>query len=904
MTKASNELLRRDVRMLADMLGEAITALAGAPALQLVEEIRKLSRSRRSGDAAAGQALADQIAGLSEAQIQMVVRAFTVFLDVANLAEDRHRIRVLRERELEQEPLGESIGASIAELRRQGFAAAQVQQALSKLYIELVFTAHPSEAKRRAVRAKLRRMREALQELDRTDLLPRERRDLEDTLRTELTILWQTEFLRPRRPTVLEEVDRVLSITPRLWEVVPRIYAAMRRALAVNYPGHAFAMPVFLSFGSWVGGDRDGHPDVTAEVTGRTLLKLRATALAMHREQCRRMYDFLSLSSRETPVSEILEANLEEAQVRWPALAERLAPTAAFEVYRRYLTMIEWRLEASVEPGGPAYRNGPELVADIELILTSLREHSSHSRAAEEVEQWLERARVFGLHTACLDIRQDSRRYAEVMTDLFRVLGLADNFDALSEDEKLTLLAGTMPYKGELPRAKLGAGTREALSVYRLLQQAMVTYGPEPIRGHIISLTQAPSDVLSVLWLWKWAAGGDDASLRIMPLFEKIGDLERAPATLRAMLEQPVYAAYLARQGNRQIVMVGYSDSTKDGGYLSACWGLYRAQSELHQAAQERGVQLTFFHGRGGSLGRGGGPAARGIFSLPPESIDGSLRLTEQGEVLAERYDDPQIAYRHLEQVTGATLLASATPAQAPAAEWVALIDKLAARSYSCYRDLVDAPGFLAYFGSATPIDVIEDLPIGSRPARRRGERTLNDLRAIPWVFAWTQNRCLIPAWYGLGTALSELPEAARPVLREMYQKWPFFAAAIDNAALALAKADMFIAHCYAELTEEPEIRQRFWELIASERARTRQVILDLTGGAELLSQSPWFQKSVEVRNPYIDPVNLIQIELLRRRRQLALGAAAGGSEAESEHLRHLLRLTVQGVAAGMRTTG
>ena len=901
MPKVSNELLRRDVRMLADMLGEAITALAGAPALSLVEDIRKLSRSRRSGEeASAEQDLAQRIAALDEAQIQTVVRAFTVFLDLSNLAEDRHRIRVLRQRELEHEPLGESIGAGIAALRSQGFTAPQVQQALHRLLIELIFTAHPSEAKRRAVRAKLRRMRESLQELDRPDLVPRERRDLETNLRTELTILWQTEFLRPRRPTVLEEVDRVLSIAPRIWEVTPRIYEALRRALAVNYPEAHFEIPVFLRFGSWVGGDRDGHPDVTAEVTGRTLLKLRAKALALHREECRRMFDFLSLSSRETPVSEILESNLEESVVRWPALADRLAPIATFEVYRRYLTMIEWRLEASVEPGGPAYRHGPELTADLELILHSLNEHPGGAQAAAQAQHWLDRARVFGLHLGCLDIRQDSRLYAEVITDLFRVLGFSGNFEALPEDEKLALLSRTMPFKGDIPRAKLAPHTRETLSLFRLLQQTISTYGAAPIGGHIVSLTQAPSDMLTVLWLWKWAAGNEDASLRIMPLFEKIGDLERSPATLRSILSQPVYADYLRKQNNRQIVMVGYSDSTKDGGYLSACWGLYRAQSELHLAAQEHQVQLTFFHGRGGSLGRGGGPAARGIFSLPPESLDGSLRLTEQGEVLAERYDDPQIAYRHLEQVTWATLLASATPAPAPSPGLVQLVEALSQRSYSCYRDLVDAPGFLEYFANATPIDIIEDLPIGSRPARRRGQRTLNDLRAIPWVFAWTQNRCLIPAWYGLGTALSELRPETWPVIQQMYRDWPFFEATIDNAALALAKADMFIAQCYAQLAEEPEIRQRFWKLIAGERDRTRQAILKITGGTELLAGTPWFQGSIEVRNPYIDPLNLIQIELLRRRRALPPGTP----EADHEHLRHLLRLTVQGVAAGMRTTG
>jgi phosphoenolpyruvate carboxylase len=435
--------------------------------------------------------------------------------------------------------------------------------------------------------------------------------------------------------------------------------------------------------------------------------------------------------------------------------------------------------------------------------------------------------------------------------------------------------------------------------------------------------------VLSVLWLWKWAcqtAAAEDrpqaaadlrSELRIVPLFEKIGDLRRAPETLSAMLDQTRYAEYLARQGNRQVVMVGYSDSTKDGGYLAACWGLYQAQSALHATAEKRGVRLTFFHGRGGSLGRGGGPAARGILSLPSESLDGTLRLTEQGEVLAERYDDVQIAYRHLEQVTWATLAGSTVRRSTPKPEWIELMEKLASRSLAAYRDLVDQPGFMQYFSDATPIEEIENLPIGSRPSRRRGERSLDDLRAIPWVFSWTQNRCLIPAWYGLGTALAEVKYDDRrswQTVCEMYKQWPFFQATIDNAALALAKADMYVAQQYAELATDDDGRKRIWLRIASERDRSRQVILDVIGVQELLSGTPWFQASIDVRNPYIDPLNLIQIEFLRRRRAqagetpAAPAAATPGttetSTAQTDPLRDLLRLTVQGVAAGMRTTG
>ena len=913
----SNELLRRDVRMLGDLLGEVITQLAGADAFALVEDIRQLSRARRGGEPSAEQQLAERIAGLSEAQARVVARAFSVFFDVSNLAEDRHRVRVLRSREQElyPMPISESIGAGIFQLCEAGFTAEQMQAALDRVGIELVFTAHPSEAKRRSIRAKLRRMRQAIQELDRADLLPRERRRLEDRLHAELTILWQTDFLRPSKPTVLEEVERGLSIMPRLWDVVPQVMETLRRALATSYPGHVFRIPVFLQFGSWMGGDRDGNPNVTAEVTAQTLIWLREAAVAHHLARSRQMYDFLSISVREIDADHALQQGLAEAVSRWPAVAAELEHVAPLEIYRRWVTLVQWRLKQSLgsptggglPPGG--YRDGDELVADLERMCESLRSHHGELFVESEAQKWLDLARVFGLHLTSLDIRQDSRRYAEVMTDLFKHLGQVENFDELPEPEKQALLARTMPWCDAIPEENLTPLSRDTLALFRLLRQAHAEYGPKSIGGHVISLTHVPSDVLTVLWLWRHAqsqaasdARGGDAELRIVPLFEKIGDLRDASQTLEAILQQPAYAEHVARLGQRQVVMVGYSDSTKDGGYLAACWGLYEAQSDLHAVADRFGVKLTFFHGRGGSLGRGGGPAARGILSLPPAALDGTLRLTEQGEVLAERYDDVQVAYRHLEQVTWATLVGSALPAPDVKPAWLTLMGELAERSLAAYRELVDLPGFIQFFADATPIEEIENLPIGSRPSRRRGERTLNDLRAIPWVFSWTQNRCMIPAWYGLGTALSEVKYRDRQswqTLCEMYRQWPFLQATIDNAALALAKADMYIAQRYSELSENVDTRQKVWMLIASERDRTRQAILDLVGGSELLSSTPWFQGSIEVRNPYIDPLNLIQIELLRRRRALT-------AEDDQEHarLRDLLRLTVQGVAAGMRTTG
>jgi phosphoenolpyruvate carboxylase len=419
LSTATSELLRKDVHELGERLGEAIAASAGVPALTLIEDIRKLARSRRSDDQGAEQTLPAIVAALDLSQIETVLRAFTVFFDLANLAEDRERVRVLRSREKLKDAARESIAAAIAELKRRGFHAVQMQEALDRLSIDLVFTAHPSEAKRRAIRAKLRRMREYIRELDREDLIPRERNDLQDRLRTEIAVLWQTAFLRPHRPTVLEEVDRCLSIAPRLWAVVPRIYESLRRALEENYPGHVFHLPVFLRFGSWVGGDRDGHPDVSIEVTTATLKRMRQRALSLHLAECRRMYDFLSLSTSGMRVPPALEARLSEAIEKWPTLSTQLASTSSAEFYRRFLAMVEWRLEASLEPnvgvpGVGSYRDGSELIADLDLILKSLCEVPAHRRIAREVERWVDCARVFGLHLASLDIRQDSRRHCQL----------------------------------------------------------------------------------------------------------------------------------------------------------------------------------------------------------------------------------------------------------------------------------------------------------------------------------------------------------------------------------------------------------------------------------------------------------------------------------------------------------
>jgi phosphoenolpyruvate carboxylase len=918
----SNDLLRRDVRMLGDMLGEIITELAGKPSFELVEAIRILARDRRGGSQEAEKALAEKIAGLTSDEARTVARAFSIFFDVANIAEDRQRVRVLREREAMKypEPISESLAAGIAEMKKAGLSAEQVQTAINHLAIELVFTAHPSEAKRRSIRAKLRRMRQALLELDRSELLPRERKRWEADLHSELSVLWQTEFLRMNRPTVLEEVERGLSIVPRLWEAVPQVYQAMRRALAEYYPEHKFTLPVFLRFGSWMGGDRDGNPHVTAEVTAQTLCRLRNAAVEQHLVYCRRMYDYLTIASPPGSAGAKLRARVDTLLATYQDMKDDIEKVAPREAYRRWIRMIEWRLrqsrvetiDAAPQPGD--YGDGVQFEADVQALCDALQSDHDGDVVDNTVSGWLDLVRSFGLFLSQLDVRQDSRRYQEVATEVLASLGVVADFASLDEPARVAALTSSIGSGAPISIHQLSPLTIDTLELYRVLQRASIRFGAKCIGGNVISLTQSASDMLTVLWLWRWAQTeatkrGEPIAptdLRIVPLFEKIGDLKRAPQTLGAALDSPLYAEYLAKQGNRQVVMVGYSDSTKDGGYLAACWGLFHAQADLQGVAKAHGVSLTFFHGRGGSLGRGGGPAARGILSLPTEALDGTLRLTEQGEVLAERYDDVQIAYRHLEQVTGATLLASTVRKTFAKPEWMSLMDSLSERSLEAYREFVDQPGFMQFFAETTPIEEIENLPIGSRPSRRRGERSLGDLRAIPWVFSWTQNRCMIPAWYGLGAALVEVKYQDRQAWQticEMYKLWPFFQATIDNAALALAKADMYVAQRYSELTESDDVRKRMWIRIASERDKARQALLDVTGQPELLAATPWFQSSIDSRNPYIDPLNLIQIELMRRRRALQ----GGGGEvdaAEAEQLRDLLRLTVQGIAAGMRTTG
>lgn len=904
---------REDVRLLQELLDQTLSEQCGDELVREMRQLQQLARERRSGLPGAEDRLIERIAGLSEDMLRLVVRALSLEFDLANLCEDLQRVRVLRERDAERgdQPGRETIAAAIAQLAGDGLTAERVRALLARLDVDLVFTAHPTEAKRRATRRILSRLRDAVRA--RMDAArPRELAANREQLLGLLTLLWQIDPIRPNRPTVMNEVERGLFFVDGLWEVLPRIQQELRGALTRSFPGESFAPARFLRFGSWIGGDRDGNPYVTADVTESTLGRLQAAAVERHLRVCRELSHLLVMSIATAPIDERLLTAMNRLLDRSPGLKSRLGDIADVELYRRWLGIIESRLKATLDTGSKdaslAYRSADELLADVELLRESLVGHGGNRIARLLLDDWTDQIRTFGLQFAALDVRQDSRVHVDVLTELFRKLGVCDDYGIADEATRVELLTTPHPTAVDLAGLAESDAAKECLALFQLLARTVDAGGSDRLGGFVISMSHYPSDVLAVLWFWQWAwrqqaPEKDLAYLPIVPLLETIDDLRRGPAILEQLFAVPAYASYLrSRPGMApaQMVMVGYSDSTKDGGYLSASWGLFRAQDKLADVTAKAGVRLVVFHGRGGALGRGGGPAARAILSLPPRSVDGSLRMTEQGEVLAERYDDPQIAHRHLEQVTWATLLVSARSADTTPDGWPQLIDQLSERSYRHYRELVEDPGFLKYFDQATPIGDIERLPIGSRPSRRRERKSLSDLRAIPWTFAWTQSRHFLPAWYGLGKAIVEAVQARRDDWSEfetMYRQWPHFRATIDNAALALSKADLAIAQRYAKLVDDEEAGSRVFGKIQEEFDRSKAAVMMIANESTLLASTPWLQQSIHERNPSVDPLNLIQIELTRRLR-------ATNDEQQEERLRALIRLTIQGVASGLRTTG
>ena len=905
--------LSEQIHLLGDLLGQTIVEQEGQAPFDLVEEVRALAKAHRLGDEASGERLLRRVEALPLPEARGLVKAFSSYFKLVNLAEDQERVRVVRRREREAHASGasavETIAAAVRELRDSGVAAAEMQALLDRLLIMPVFTAHPTEAKRRTILTKLAHIADLLRALDFADPTPEERRAALEDLREVIVSLWQTEETRAYKPDVMDEVrNGLFYLETVLYDLAPEVVRSLERAVAAHYPA-ARVSGSFLRFGSWMAGDRDGNPLVTTPVTEQALRAHNDLALRLLRRGIERLHGHLSTTD-SVGVDRELIASLQQDAAVFPDEARRAEERYARQPYRQKLLYVYRKLGVTLEASARAWRadhrprpgayDASELLLDLELLQSSLRRHHGERLADGRLGTLLRQARIFGFHLASLDLRQHSARHASALAEVMARYGLASGFaDAGEEERSRALTAEILAGRPFAPhRLDFSAETNETVDLLRMVRRAHERIGPAAIETYVISMTRGPSDLLAVLLLARDAGVSD--RLDIVPLFETVADLHGAPATMERLFENPAYARHLAARGRAQTIMVGYSDSNKDGGYLTANWELQLAQRRLAAVCRRHGVALTLFHGRGGTVGRGGGPTNRAVLAQPPESVAGRLRLTEQGESITNRYANPALARRHLEQLVHAVLVASGRPqAGTPAGAWEQATNELSQRAEAAYRALVhETPALVRYLHYATPLEEIGRLNIGSRPSRR-GAGGLADLRAIPWVFSWTQSRVTLPGWYGLGSAIASWAgedEARWRLLGTMYREWAFFKTLVDNAQLAIRGADMLIARVYSTLAA-PADREAVFGPLEQEYRRTEAALCRLTGQRDLLDDAPWLQRSIRVRNPYIDPMNYVQVALLRRLR-------AEPSAAEAEGIRDAVRLSVNGIAAGLRNTG
>jgi phosphoenolpyruvate carboxylase len=908
--------LSEQVNLLGEMLGQAIREQAGERVFSLVEELRQLcKRAANEGDTAARDEAETIIKGLPQEEIVWLLRAYNAFFHLVNQAEQQEIIRINRDRTRGADARRpDSIDEAIAGMKARGASLEEVLELVGRLDIQPTLTAHPTEARRRSILDKQRRIA-ALLTLLRLDPTPDEQQDALDELYAHISLLLATAEVRVERPTVREEVEQGLYfLRGSIWEAVPEIHRDVQRSLRRHY-GIAPELPVFLRYRSWIGSDRDGNPNVTSEVTRWTLAVHRQAALRRHLEELRALQQELSVSQRRVNVPTTLYRSLEADAEEVPLDDARLRQyqDEPFRLKIAYMmTRLGWLLE-DLEAGEP-YRSGytgERFVADLDLLDGALRE-SGFTDAAERSHLWRARvlARAFGFHLATLDVRQHSRVHEQALTEILRLAGVTENYAALDEEEKLQIL--TAELKNPRPLLARGAELPETatmvLDTFGVIREA-TRAEPEAIRCYIVSMTHAISDLLEPMLLAKEVGlanpQGEFPSLDFVPLFETIEDLETSHELMGKLFEHPAYRPQLEARGRFQEIMLGYSDSNKDGGYWMANWALHKSQRLLGEVCRQHAVDFRLFHGRGGTVGRGGGRANQAILAMPRVAHNGRIRLTEQGEVISFRYALPEIARRHLEQLVSAMLVAFGSEGHdAPrrhAGRPEELMDTIAKRSMAAYRELIDHPGLWPWYIHVTPIEQISRLPIASRPVSRKSasEVDFEGLRAIPWVFAWTQARYLVPGWFGVGTALQQTMEedpGADEALRDLYREWPFFDAVLESAQREMARARLPIAERYARLDDSSGKGRDYHQWIADDFERARSAIRRITGAGDLLQNSPVIRKSIALRNPYTDVLNLLQIELIRRSR--------AGDDTDRDEVRQDIFLSINGIAAAMQSTG
>ncbi len=901
---AGPERLDGDVRVLVEMLGDAIARLDGAVAFEQMEELRHMAMALRRGDVTGGrERLARRIAALGADDIARVANAFTDVFHLINAAEEQHRIRVLRERDVAGDPPSGGVAEACADLRRSGADAGDVRSLLERLLVMPVITAHPTEARRRAVLHHLGEVSHLLERLDDPRAGAHRSQELMDRLREAVSALTATAKSRRRHPTPLDEADAGLRFFERtLLEAAPAVYRAFESALATTWPGEAFEVPTFLRFGSWIGGDRDGNPFVTADVTRATLERHRAVALRRYRADIAGLWRALSLSSARMGSSEAarralaeLSASIESDRERHPGLVLRAAPEG--EPWREKLRYVGARLAAAEGRGRWGYPDARSYVEDLRLLERTVEAVGLAAIARGRLRDARRRAEVFGFHLASLDLRQHSSVHQEIVGEILARGGL-DDYASRDRAARVELLSRLLGHDdlAVRDRGSLSAAARDLLATLEAVGWARRDMGEAACERYIVSFTRSPSDLLEVLFLAR-AAGLAPGEIRPVPLLETLEDLEHAGAFAeQALAVEPFRAAV---RGELE-VMVGYSDSGKEAGYVSSGVALHRAQLALAKIAADRGVMLTIFHGRGGAVGRGGGPTDRAIFALPSEALGGRFRVTEQGETVAARFGRVQIARRELEQMLGAVMVASGASAGRVGPDRRAIFDAALASgdaaARAMYGQLIgDRERLTRYATAATPIEHIGELRIASRPARRNPGVRFEDLRAIPWVFSWTQSRHGIPGWFGLGSALEAVVrEHGEARAREMYASWPFFRALVDNARLALVRADIGVAAEYARLADDGA--RTVFDLVREEHARTLRLVTAVTGEG-IMDPWPALQMSLRRRDPYLDVLSHAQIDLLRRLRSAPDGPDRDG-------LREALFATINGIAAGLMSAG
>lgn len=891
--------LRADVRALGGLVGEVISEQCGLDFYATVEAVRRAAIARRRDETGAGDALTERLRSLDTVCSGELVRAFATYFQVVNLAEEVHRIRRLRERQRQGEsPEMEGLVEAFSTLRNAGFDIAGLKALIDNVMIEPVFTAHPTEATRRSILEKQQRIIRALTDRLDTSMTPAEERAALEVVRTQVATAWQTEEHPSLRPSVADELEHVLFyLTDIIYRIVPPFYEEIEASLTHVYGREAegVALPPVLRFASWVGGDMDGNPNVNADTLRRALREQRRAILDRYRSECRELARGLSQCLTRVDADPAVLRRIEAYSAMFPEAAERIPPRHRGMPYREMLPLISARLEATARDAANAYDGPEEFLTDLRAMATSLENNRGQHAGLFSMQRFLRRAETFGFHLATVDVRQDAGVHREVMA---ACLGDAQ-WEQRSTDERAHILEAAIAEERE-PLAVDSEQAARTFDVFRAIGELRQRYGPRAIGCYIISMTQGRDDILTVLLLARWAGlvtADDHVDLDVAPLFETVGDLDAAPEVMEQMLADARYRAHLAAREDRQVIMVGYSDSSKDGGLVASRWALQCAQKSLVEITERYGVDVTFFHGRGGTTSRGGGRIQQAVLAAPRGSVRGRLRVTEQGEVIHTKYGVRSTAMRTLETSLAPVLQATGAPPAHDEREpgWEAMMAEIAQASRAAYRGLVYEDGrFFDYFRSATPIDVIERMQIGSRPASRKAGQSIRNLRAIPWVFSWTQTRKILPGWFGVGSGLEvAVNRHGEEAIAEMLREWRFFATVVNDVEMVLAKVDLGIGSHYADLA--PASARGVFADINAEYERTVGWILRLKGNSELLDDEPLLKRSIGLRNPYMDPMSLMQVDLLARWR------AAGRDD---DGLYRALLATVNGIAHGMQQSG